>query len=112
MLENPDWKYDAIPEILNGKNIFDYVDPDIEKKLLMLEEEQGNYAMPEEELLNEKERHENSVLEQVRDARHERKINSMLSHNRMLSKDKISVKSLKEKLNKKGIDSTRAVERI
>ncbi len=30
----------------------------------------------------------------------------------MLSKERINVRSLKEKLNKKGIDSTRAVERL
>lgn len=30
----------------------------------------------------------------------------------MLSKEKINVKALKEKLNKKGLDSTRAVERL
>jgi len=39
MLENQEWKYDAVPEIMDGKNIFDYVDPDIEAKLAALEEE-------------------------------------------------------------------------
>jgi nucleolar GTP-binding protein len=62
-LENPEWKYDAIPEIINGKNIFDYVDPEIEKKIMLLEEEQKNFVMPEEDLLNETEKYENSVLE-------------------------------------------------
>ena len=62
-MENPEWKYDAIPEIINGKNIFDYVDPDIERKIMMLEEEQKNFVMPEEDLLNETEKYENSVLE-------------------------------------------------
>lgn len=78
----------------------------------MLEEEQKNFVMPEEDLLNETEKYENSVLEQVRDSKYERKINSKLSNNRMLSKERINVRSLKEKLNKKGIDSTRAVERL
>lgn len=32
-LDDPNWKYDAVPEIMNGKNIFDFVDPDIERKL-------------------------------------------------------------------------------
>ncbi|KAJ1333306.1 nucleolar GTP-binding protein [Microdochium nivale] len=40
MLENPDWKYDRIPEVLNGMNVYDYVDPEIEAKLLALEEEE------------------------------------------------------------------------
>lgn len=40
MLENPEWKYDKIPEIFDGKNIYDFVDPDIEAKLQALEEEE------------------------------------------------------------------------
>jgi nucleolar GTP-binding protein len=41
LLDNEEWKYDAIPEILNGKNVFDFVDPEIERKILLLEEEQS-----------------------------------------------------------------------
>lgn len=39
-LANDEWKYDKIPEIWNGKNIYDYVDPDIEAKLAALEAEE------------------------------------------------------------------------
>ena len=28
-LHLPEWKYDAIPEIMDGKNIADFIDPDI-----------------------------------------------------------------------------------
>ncbi|KAI5185242.1 nucleolar GTP-binding protein [Nematocida homosporus] len=38
-----EWKYDAIPEIMNGKNIADFIDPEIEAKLLKLEEEEDYY---------------------------------------------------------------------
>lgn len=40
MLENQAWKYDKVPEIWNGMNITDYVDPDIERKLQELEAEE------------------------------------------------------------------------
>jgi len=40
LLADPSWKYDRIPEILDGKNVYDYVDPDIEAKLAALEEEE------------------------------------------------------------------------
>lgn len=33
ILDNPDWKYDLVPEVLDGKNIADYVDADILQKL-------------------------------------------------------------------------------
>mmetsp|Transcript_8285 Transcript_8285/g.23842 ORF Transcript_8285/g.23842 Transcript_8285/m.23842 type:complete len:711 (-) Transcript_8285:67-2199(-) len=39
-LKDPEWRFDAIPEIINGKNIADFVDPDIEKKLAELEVEE------------------------------------------------------------------------
>lgn len=49
-----DWKYDVVPEILNGRNVSDFVDPDIEAKLAALEAEEtrleteGFYASEEE----------------------------------------------------------------
>lgn len=39
MLEDNAWKYDIVPEIMDGKNIIDFVDPEIEIKLRKLEEE-------------------------------------------------------------------------
>lgn len=39
-LKDPEWRFDAIPEIMDGKNIMDYVDPDIEAKLAALEKEE------------------------------------------------------------------------
>ncbi|KAL7640011.1 UNVERIFIED_CONTAM: hypothetical protein RMT77_009425 [Armadillidium vulgare] len=40
LLENDDWKYDPIPEYINGYNVADFIDPDILKKLEELEEEE------------------------------------------------------------------------
>jgi nucleolar GTP-binding protein len=39
-LADADWNHDKVPEFLNGKNIADYVDPDIEEKLAALEAEE------------------------------------------------------------------------
>lgn len=44
ILENPDWKDDVMPEIMDGKNIFDYIDVDIKEKLQRLEEEEERLA--------------------------------------------------------------------
>lgn len=35
-LADDEWKYDQIPEILDGKNVADWIDPDIEQKLKVL----------------------------------------------------------------------------
>jgi nucleolar GTP-binding protein len=40
MLANDEWKFDSIPEIINGMNVFDYIDPDILVKLRQLEKEE------------------------------------------------------------------------
>lgn len=45
-LEDDAWRYDAVPDIMDGKNVFDFVDPDIAAKLAELEAE-------EEQLLEE-----------------------------------------------------------
>ena len=54
LLEDPDWKSDVMPEIMDGKNIADFIDPDILDKLDALEREeealqaQGFYDSEEE----------------------------------------------------------------
>ncbi len=40
LLENDEWKDDIIPEIMDGKNIADFIDPDILEKLDALEREE------------------------------------------------------------------------
>lgn len=41
MLEDPSWKYDVVPEIMDGHNVTDFVDPDIDRKLAELEKEEA-----------------------------------------------------------------------
>ncbi|KAK2464361.1 hypothetical protein APHAL10511_003818 [Amanita phalloides] len=54
MLKNAEWKEDVIPEIMDGKNIADFIDPDIAEKLEGLEREEerlqaeGYYESEEE----------------------------------------------------------------
>lgn len=45
MLKDDDWKWDKIPEIWEGKNVADFIDPDIEEKLRLLEEEEDQLAV-------------------------------------------------------------------
>ena len=44
ILENDEWKFDIMPEIMDGKNIADFIDPDIEEKLEALEREEERLA--------------------------------------------------------------------
>ena len=40
MLANEEWKNDIMPEIMDGKNVADFIDPDILEKLDALEREE------------------------------------------------------------------------
>ncbi|KAA8498097.1 Nucleolar GTP-binding protein 1 [Porphyridium purpureum] len=52
-LQRAEWAYDIIPEIVDGHNIADFVDPDIEQKLLDLEREEEARVAAEEEVMEE-----------------------------------------------------------
>jgi nucleolar GTP-binding protein len=41
LLENDEWKYDKVPEYYLGRNVADFVDPDIDAKLAELEDEEA-----------------------------------------------------------------------
>jgi len=52
-LANDDWKYDNIPEIMEGKNISDYIDPEIDELLEQLErEEDERIAALEDQMMD------------------------------------------------------------
>ena len=56
LLKNDAWKYDIIPEIQDGKNVADFIDPDIVARLEELEAEEdrleaaGFYDSEEEDV--------------------------------------------------------------
>jgi nucleolar GTP-binding protein len=41
LLEDDAWKYDIMPEIMDGHNVADFIDPDIDAKLAELEREEA-----------------------------------------------------------------------
>lgn len=55
LLENDEWKFDTVPEFMDGKNIIDFFDPDIEDRLNNLDREEAEleannaYSMDDEE---------------------------------------------------------------
>ncbi|KAI5961008.1 NOG1 [Candida pseudojiufengensis] len=69
ILDEEEWKQDTMPEFLDGKNVYDYLDPDISAKLQALEEEEerleqeGFYDSDEEE----DENMDNEELQDIRD---------------------------------------------
>eukprot|EP00923_Selenidium_pygospionis_P032144 GHVN01056798.1.p1 GENE.GHVN01056798.1~~GHVN01056798.1.p1 ORF type:complete len:696 (-),score=107.28 GHVN01056798.1:2989-5076(-) len=54
LLADPSWRYDLIPEIYNGKNVADFMDPEIANKMnLLLQEEERLLAQQDPNLFAE-----------------------------------------------------------
>jgi len=72
-LKNDEWKFDAIPELMDGKNIIDYVDPDIDAKLEALEREEEqlvaeqNAAEMDAEVDSDLEEEEQAAVQAIRE---------------------------------------------
>lgn len=74
MLENPDWKFDKIPEIYDGRNVYDFIDPDIETKLAELEAEEerlqeSGFYDEDEEIEDESEAEIRTKADYIREQR-------------------------------------------
>nr|XP_043606011.1 nucleolar GTP-binding protein 1-like [Erigeron canadensis] len=49
LLEHDEWKEDNMPEILDGHNVYDFIDPDIQQRLEELEKEEGMLLQEQED---------------------------------------------------------------
>lgn len=125
-LQNPDWKHDIIPEIVNGHNIADFVDVDIADKLMELdleEDEQAEEWLREKALLAVEDLtpEEQAELQAIRDrkikivAAHRRKKSAANNHAMLPHKaDKertATTQNMKVALERMGLDASSAVER-
>lgn len=131
-LKDEEWKFDAIPEIIDGKNVADYIDPDIEKKLadLEMEEEQLIKELeaqrmgedPESDLDSEEE----AAVDAIRDRKHI--IRKMSQVNRSENKPVVprtmrgrtkdmhqpgdrTKDVIKAKMDKLGVDASKMIDR-
>lgn len=116
ILADPSWKYDKIPEIYDGKNVYDYVDPDIDAKLAALEEEEerlekeGFYESDEdigdeeeEEILQKAE----YIREQHKLIRNEAKMRKSLKNRAIIPRKALKkpFSELEDHLDRLGVDT-------
>ncbi|KAN0063942.1 Nucleolar GTP-binding protein 1 [Thecaphora frezii] len=82
ILANDEWKYDVIPEVYEGKNVADFVDPDIMEKLEALEREEekleaeGFYddSEDEDDIVDEEEEAIRSAAKAIRERQEKAKL--------------------------------------
>jgi nucleolar GTP-binding protein len=132
-LKNPEWKFDAIPELLDGKNIADYIDPDIDAKLEALEREEEQFianaqaAAMEEDPESDLDSEEEAAVQAIRERKNtlrtmshvnksqNRPIQPRIIRNRpkdrMHDVDKLSADQIRKDLDDKfGIDTTDMIQ--
>jgi nucleolar GTP-binding protein len=132
-LRDDSWKYDRIPEIIDGKNIADFVDSDIllrleelerEEEQLMAEIDASKMGMDDDDsVLNEEEQ---AAVEAIRDRK--KTIRLMATSNRSLNKPvvphairgrtvdkhhsgKLDSTEIKRNMEKIGVDASKMIER-
>ncbi|CAK4023623.1 Nucleolar GTP-binding 1 [Lecanosticta acicola] len=117
LLENDEWKNDKIPETLDGKNVYDYIDPDIEAKLAALEEEEARledegYYDEDEELEDAEEADVSYKAELIREKRqlirNENKMRKSLKNRAVIprSKKAVELEKMESALENAGYDTS------
>lgn len=123
LLEDDEWKYDTIPEFLDGHNVADFIDPEIEEKLEALEREEERleaegFYQSDEEILDDDE----EVLRTAADAIRDRKKLIVQAHRAARGRTRpvlpktaaakfTTVSEMDRQLASMGIDGTDASER-
>lgn len=118
-LKHEEWKHDIIPEMMDGKNIADFIDPDIEARLAELEAEEEEMqakaaaaaAMEEEE--DEMDEEKKALVEKIRHKRKlliaKRLLGKSMNHPTLPRTAKLkqkTIESAESELQELGLDTT------
>ncbi|QDZ21170.1 nucleolar GTP-binding protein [Chloropicon primus] len=126
LLEKDEWKYDKIPEIFDGHNVADFVDPDIEERLAELEREEEAMLQEEENQMDEESEddltaEEKQTLKKIR----AKKSKIIMDHRKKKQKGqgsahiarkhdterRLTSRRMRDELGEMGVDASAAIER-
>lgn len=119
LLEDDSWKYDAIPEIMDGHNVIDFIDPDIDRKLAELEREEA-LLLSEDKLRDDdkvlsKFAKTQGLLDEVHSRMRQRRLENRLNKNRngapTCRKKMKRGEEVEKTLNDKGLDGAKVRSR-
>lgn len=117
LLENDEWKNDKIPETLDGKNVYDFIDPEIEAKLAALEDEEARleeegYYDEDEEIEDAEDADISYKAEMIREKRqlirNENKMRKSLKNRAVIprSKKAVQLEKMESALENAGYDTS------
>ena len=125
-LADPDWTHDRVPEILNGRNVADFIDPDIEAKLVDLDDEEerleaeGFYDDEEDDEMEDADEvniriKANMIREKLGQMRNESTLRKRLKNNKAVIPRpamRRPISSMAEALDRLGYDARPATARV
>lgn len=121
LLDDDTWKNDIMPEILDGKNVYDFLDPEIGKRLQELEDEEDRlekegFYESEEELLDSEEEEIRDKAQWIRD-RHAMMKNKKMANRAVVPRKLVrrSVHQMEAAMSDIGVDTsaqTRKAENV
>jgi nucleolar GTP-binding protein len=122
LLEDDEWKNDKIPEVYNGRNVYDFIDPDIEEKLKALEEEEERltaegYYDESDYLTDDEEAEIKRKAEMIREKRvlikNESRMRKSLKNRALIPRSKKAkqLSEMQSKLGEMGYPTSRISER-
>mmetsp|Transcript_53215 Transcript_53215/g.64151 ORF Transcript_53215/g.64151 Transcript_53215/m.64151 type:complete len:698 (+) Transcript_53215:257-2350(+) len=129
-LEKDEWRFDAIPEIMDGKNIADYIDTDIDVKLAALEKEEEQIlaerdAIPVDEE-SDLESEEEAAIYAIRERKGITKMHQRVNNSKnksvtpriirgrgkdMHDKGFLHEDEIRKKMDQYGVDTSKMIER-
>jgi nucleolar GTP-binding protein len=116
LLEDPEWKYDVMPEIMDGKNVADFIDADIERKLMELEREEEMLLLGRNITEMDREDPEEEELLRIQKGinvkKTELKIEHRLNRNKRAFSRNVELKDMEDVLNKTGKDVSSVHEKF
>ncbi|KAI8093450.1 GTP binding protein 4 [Halteromyces radiatus] len=123
LLADDDWKYDVIPEFMDGHNVADFIDPEIEEKLEALEREeerleQEGFYNEEEEMVDSDEEFRKSTADAIREqkklilqAHRTKNARNYPTLPKKVTNKTVTVDDMGRHLSKIGLDAEAAVSR-
>ena len=115
MLEDPNWKYDIVPEFMDGKNVGDFIDADILARLDELEKEEEQLDEARKNIMEDDDEIDPELLSEFKGVKQRKALiklqHKLKKHKRAFPKNK-ELADVKDKLVEKGVDTKNLEERV
>jgi len=115
MLEVEEWRNDMVPETFNGKNVADFIDPDIMRKLEALEREEEMLEKLHVDEFADNEDIPEEIIKAQKEVRKKRTIikgENKMNKKRSVVRRSMNLENMEETMAKRGISVDKVKERL